>query len=72
MKITLQELREAAGLSVAEAADQIGVTRQSLWRWEAGLVVPGGLNLKMLEAWAERLRKKLGAGKIRWPWEEER
>ena len=33
---TLRKLRKAAGLSVAELAEEIGVDEYTVWRWEAG------------------------------------
>ncbi|WP_455362006.1 helix-turn-helix transcriptional regulator [Streptomyces sp. SYSU K21746] len=37
-----RELREAAGLSQQEIADVIGVTRQAVSHWEAGIRTPRG------------------------------
>lgn len=37
MKETLRDLRIASGKSVAEAAEQIGVTRQALSNYENGI-----------------------------------
>ena len=39
MSCRLTEGRELRGLSVAELAEQIGVTRQSIYKYENGLVV---------------------------------
>ena len=36
--------REAHGLSLQQVADQIGVTRMTVWRWETGARVPRGGN----------------------------
>jgi transcriptional regulator with XRE-family HTH domain len=38
-------LRESAGLSAAELATEIGVTRQAVANWERGLRTPRGKNL---------------------------
>lgn len=35
-------LREAAGLSLADVAEPIGVDRSTVWRWERGLRRPHG------------------------------
>lgn len=34
----IREKREAAGLSVEELADKIGVSRQTVYKWEKGIV----------------------------------
>lgn len=34
----IHEKREAAGLSVEELADKIGVSRQTVYKWEKGIV----------------------------------
>ncbi len=37
-----QEIRERARLSRAEVADAVGVTPETIWRWERGLRNPTG------------------------------
>ena len=39
---TRKVLRADAGLTLAEIAGQLGVTKQALWYWEAGLRQPSG------------------------------
>ena len=41
---TRKVLRSDAGLTLAELASQLGVTKQALWYWEAGLRQPSGEN----------------------------
>lgn len=42
---TLLRLRKAKGLSQAELAEELGITRQTVSRWEAGLALPSAENL---------------------------
>lgn len=44
-KEILLRLRREKGLSQAELAEELGITRQTVSRWEAGLAVPSGENL---------------------------
>lgn len=67
--MTLKELRQRSGLTQAEAALECDVDLRTFQRWESGTVIPAGSNMLQLQSWAEKLRKDLGAGKIRWPWE---
>jgi transcriptional regulator with XRE-family HTH domain len=39
-------LRTAAGLTLAEIADEVGVSRQAVGYWEAGSRFPRGVHLK--------------------------
>ena len=41
---TRKLLRNEAGLTLVELAGQLGVTKQALWYWEAGLRQPTGDN----------------------------
>ncbi len=43
----LQELREAAGISLIAAAAEAGISRQQLWRLETGLSMNPGVGLLM-------------------------
>lgn len=47
-------IRLAAGLTLAEVGDALGVTRQSVWRWEHGLGEPRG---EIRLAYARALRE---------------
>ena len=40
-----REVREAAGLSVQDAADGLGVHRNTLTRWESGERIPTAVDL---------------------------
>lgn len=44
-----KRLREAAGLSLREVAEAVGVSHTALWRWEAGQRAPRGA---AASAWA--------------------
>ena len=44
----LRELREAAGLTQEQLAEQIGVKREAVARWEAGKREPGWSNVLAL------------------------
>ena len=48
-KMTLKAARVNAGLSQIEAANKIGVTRETLGNWERGKSYPNALNIKQLE-----------------------
>lgn len=48
-KITLKAARVNAGLSQIEAANKIGVTRETLGNWERGKSYPNALNIKQIE-----------------------
>ena len=37
----LRQLRRAAGMKLYEAAEAVGVTRQTFYNWECGVSVPG-------------------------------
>lgn len=41
------ELRKAAGLTLQEVADAIGVTRGAVWHWEQGTRAPSGSHLSL-------------------------
>jgi DNA-binding transcriptional regulator YiaG len=47
-----KSIREAAGLSLHEVADPIGLSISALFRWEAGQRIPRG---ERAVAWAEFL-----------------
>lgn len=46
----LRIAREAAGLTVADAAAELGVERTTLYRWEAGSRTPSALTERVLRA----------------------
>lgn len=48
-KMTLKAARVNAGLSQIEAANKIGVTRETLGNWERGKSYPNALNIKQIE-----------------------
>jgi DNA-binding transcriptional regulator YiaG len=48
-----REIREAAELSQQELADAIGVTRQAVSHWEAGIRTPKGI---LLDRYIEAIR----------------
>jgi transcriptional regulator with XRE-family HTH domain len=45
---TFKELREQLYLSQSELAQQCGVTKQAIWHWEHGLVLPSLAHQKLL------------------------
>jgi len=47
----IRETRASRGLTLDQAAEQIGVGRMTLWRWETGRCSPRGLQLVSLEVW---------------------
>lgn len=47
-QISLAAARVNAGLSQEEAGKKLGVTRQTIMKWENGKVVPGIPEMKML------------------------
>lgn len=57
----LREAREAAGLTVAEAAAELGVERTTLYRWEAGNRTPSALTERVLRTaitrWERQAKK---------------
>ncbi len=57
--MNLKEKRAQAGLSQARLADVLGVSRNTVARWETGERTPTGLARRALEAWIlERNRAK--------------
>ena len=54
----LREAREAAGLTVAEAAAELGVERTTMYRWEQGTRTPSVMTERVLrEAVSRWLRR---------------
>ena len=53
----LRERREEMGISQQELAERVGVSLQTIGRWERGVVAPQGQNLVRL---AEATEKPLG------------
>ncbi|HOQ14775.1 MAG TPA: helix-turn-helix transcriptional regulator, partial [Bacillota bacterium] len=47
-KDVLQKLRESKGMTQAELAEKLFVTRQAVSRWENGETIPSTDTLKML------------------------
>jgi len=59
----IRETSKSRGLTLSQAAEQIGVGRMTLWRWETGRCQPRGLQLAALEAWlGEKFRKSGNTG----------
>ncbi len=62
-----RSLRLAAGLSLREVADEVGVAVSTLWRWEAHERRPRGKAAvryaEVLEELAERDRPRRGGGR---------
>lgn len=54
----VKRLRERLNLTQNEFAQLLGVARESVARWEAGMAKPRGLSLKVLEALASKAEKK--------------
>ena len=48
-KITLRAARKKTGLTIEKAAEKIGVTRETLSRWERGVTVPNVIQFKTVE-----------------------
>lgn len=48
MSENLKNCRESSGLSQVEVAERLGITRQTLSRWEAGQTVPDARTLSAL------------------------
>ena len=44
----LIECRKAAGLSQTELAEKLGLSRQTIYKWETGTVIPAAENLSAL------------------------
>ena len=44
----LREARKAAGLSIAQVAEEMGVSRTAIWLWETGKGTPLIGNLRKL------------------------
>ncbi len=49
MALRLTAIREKLGLTQAETAEKLGVTRQSVMSWERGLRIPDARSLKLIE-----------------------
>jgi len=47
----IRATRASRGLTLDQAAEQIGVGRMTLWRWEVGRCSPRGLQLASLVQW---------------------
>jgi transcriptional regulator with XRE-family HTH domain len=54
-------LRQAAGVSLADVASVVGVSRQAVGLWEAGLRRPRGRNLDSYLHVLRALREAMGA-----------
>lgn len=54
----IRKLREALGLTQKEMAEELGITRVTIARWETGTAKPKGLYLKALQGLADKARKK--------------
>jgi transcriptional regulator with XRE-family HTH domain len=54
-------IREAAGLSLREVADVLGVTPSCVLRWETGERVPRGENAEHYAQLLTRLRRQIAA-----------
>ncbi len=53
-------IRASSGLSAAELADLMGVTRQAVSKWERGIRTPRGAHLEAYVAVLEELRTERG------------
>lgn len=58
---TGRAIRQAAGLSLAEVGDAIGVDASTVWRWEDGRTRPRG---ERGARWAVLLNKLASAAKV--------
>jgi len=56
----IKHIREVLGLTQQKMADTIGCRQHTVTRWETGMMVPRGANLKALRGLADRARKKKG------------
>ena len=54
----VRELREQLGMTQLEMANEIGVTPNTIARWERGASKPTPIALKALEALARRVGRK--------------
>lgn len=64
---SLKSAREAAGMTMEQLADQVGVTRQAVGQWEAGSSPSGparrllaqifNVELDVIDGWFEREEK---------------
>ncbi len=51
----LRATRMARGLTLDQAAEQLGVNRMTVYRWEHGLMQFGGAARKLVEMWTNGL-----------------
>ena len=63
--IFLAELREKRGISIQEAADQSGVPRPTISKWELGTTVPNSVHV------LQKLARFYGVPFEEWPVEDE-
>jgi len=54
----IKETRAHVGMTLREAAEMIGVAHETLRRWEKGVVVPTGDQLKKVRSWRELVLKE--------------
>lgn len=50
----LRKYRELRGLSVAQTAEQLGVDRKTVYRWEAGESRPDAHMMERIRDWSDR------------------
>lgn len=50
MLLYIKKRREAAGLTVTQLADRVGVTSGAISQWESGLTMPNAAKLPTLAA----------------------
>lgn len=48
MKVSMKAMRVNSGLTQREAADKLGIRRETVMSWEAGKTFPDALQLKAL------------------------
>ena len=68
MAKTIRQIRREAEITQSEAARQIGVSRETYARWEAGTHYPREGNQERLVEWVKMVASAVGVKRVRWPW----